>query len=226
MKISIDRIRPAMLLPFLLLLGGCATNRSFIALDVPANAGAGSSEMEPTKVAVIGEIVDLREFQENPRDPSIPSLKKGEQYKLDSEGKLQAIARKRNGYGKAIGDIQLQPPQSVATITRQLVATGFRQRGYKVIEPGVDIPASAVRVDVDITKFWAWMNPGFWTLRMDAQLETKLKLSGGKQATIDVAASGNKHAQTGMEDNWKQAYERTFQGYLDILKVELEKAGF
>ena len=33
----------------------------------------------------------LREFQENPRDPSIPSLKKGEQYKLDSEGKLQAI---------------------------------------------------------------------------------------------------------------------------------------
>ena len=215
-----------MLLPFLLLLGGCATNRSFIALDVPANAGAGSSEMEPTKVAVIGEIVDLREFQENPRDPSIPSLKKGEQYKLDSEGKLQAIARKRNGYGKAIGDIQLQPPQSVATITRQLVATGFRQRGYKVIEPGVDIPASAVRVDVDITKFWAWMNPGFWILRMDAQLETKLKLSGGKQATIDVAASGNKHAQTGMEDNWKQAYERTFQGYLDILKVELEKAGF
>jgi hypothetical protein len=223
MKLSIDHIRPAMLLPFLLLLGACATNRSYIALDVPA--GAGASGMDPAKVAVIGEIVDQREFQENPRDPSIPSLKKGEEYKLDAQGKLQAIARKRNGYGKAIGDIQLQPPQSVTSITRQLVVTGFQQRGFRVIGPGEAAPANAVRVDVDITKFWAWMNPGFWTLRMDSQLETTLKLSGGKQASLVVAASGNKYAQTGMEDNWKQAYERTFQDYLDTLKAELEKAG-
>ena len=223
MKLSIDHIRPAMLLPFLLLLGACATNRSYIALDVPA--GAGASGMDPAKVAVIGEIVDQREFQENPRDPSIPSLKKGEEYKLDAQGKLQAIARKRNGDGKAIGDIQLQPPQSVTSITRQLVVTGFQQRGFRVIGPGEAAPANAVRVDVDITKFWAWMNPGFWTLRMDSQLETTLKLSGGKQASLVVAASGNKYAQTGMEDNWKQAYERTFQDYLDTLKAELEKAG-
>lgn len=223
MKLSIDRIRPALLLPFLLLLGACATNRSYIALDVPA--GTGASGTDPAKVAVIGEIVDQREFQENPRDPSIPSLKKGEEYKLDAQGKLQAIARKRNGYGKAIGDIQLQPPQNVATITRQLVATGFQQRGFRVLELGEAVPANAVRVDVDILKFWAWMNPGFWTLRMDSQLETTLKVSGGKQASINVAASGNKYAQTGMEDNWKQAYERTFQDYVETLKVELEKAG-
>lgn len=223
MKLFLERIRPAALLPLLLLLGACATNRSYIALNVPA--GSGASGIDPAKVAVIGEIVDQREFQENPREPSIPSLKKGEQYKLDARGKLQAVARKRNGYGKAIGDIQLQPPQDVATITRQLVATGFQQRGFRVLEPGETVPADAVRVDVDINKFWAWMNPGFWTLRMDAQLETSLKVSGSKQASLNVAASGNKYAQTGMEDNWKQAYERTFQDYLDTLKAELEKAG-
>lgn len=223
MKPFFERIRPAAMLPFLLLLGACATNRSYIALDVPA--GAGANAMDTAKVAVIGEIVDKREFQENPRDPSIPSLKKGEEYKLDAQGKLQAVARKRNGYGKAIGDIQLQPPQNVATITRQLVATGFQQRGFRVLEPGEAVPENAVRVDVDINKFWAWMNPGFWTLRMDAQLETTLNVTGNKQATLNVAASGNKYAQTGMEDNWKQAYERTFQDYLDTLKAELEKAG-
>ena len=62
-------------------------------------------------------------------------------------------------------------------------------------------------------------------MRMDAQLETTLNVSGALQANINVAASGNKYAQTGTEDNWKQAYERTFQDYLETLKAELEKAG-
>ena len=223
MKLHLERLRPAMLLPILLLLGACATNRSYVTLDVPGATVA--SAAEPAKVAVISDIVDKREFQESPRDPSIPSLKKGEEYKLDAQGKLRAVARKRNGYGKAIGDIQLQPPQSVATITRQLVATGLQERGFRVLGPNDAAPENAVRVSVDINKFWAWMNPGFWTMRMDAQLETTLNVSGALQANINVAASGNKYAQTGMEDNWKQAYERTFQDYLETLKAELEKAG-
>lgn len=221
MKLPFNRFRTVLLLPALLLLGACATNRSYISLDVP------SSNASPTagKVAVIDEIIDSRDFQENPREPSTPSLKKGESYKLDSVGRLQAIARKRNGYGKAIGDIQLQPPQNVQTITRQLISKGLAERGYRVVAPGEAAPDGALRFKVDIEKFWAWLNPGFWTLRMDAEITTKVTYDGARQGSFNVSASGNKHAQTGMEGNWKQSYERTFEEYLKSLEAALEKEG-
>ena len=213
-------LRAALLLPCLLLLGACATNRSYINLAVPAGAPGAAA----TKVAVIESVKDEREFQENPRDPSIPSLKKGEKFTLDAEGRKSAIGRKRNGYGMAIGDIQLQSPQTVESITRQLVTTGLQQRGYRVVDAGPAAPADALRVNVAIREFWAWLTPGFWSIDMEAKLKTILQFEGASGGSTEVAAYGKKTAPTGREDNWKQAYDRAFGDYLDKQKTALEQS--
>lgn len=203
------------------LLGACATNRSYISLAVPDPGTVVSGD----KVAVIESVTDQREFQEDPDEPSTPSLKKGKNYALDAESRKSAIARKRNGYGMAIGDIQLQAPQTVETITRQLVAFGLQQRGYRVVEQGTTIPPDALRVRVGIMEFWAWLTPGMWAIDMEARLRTLLQLSGGADRQIEVAASGKKTAPTGREDNWKQAYDRAFQDYLEKQKAAFDQAG-
>lgn len=207
-------------LPLLLLLGACATNRSYIALDVPS----ADTRIDGGKIAVIESVVDQRKFEEDPDEPSTPSLKKGEKYALDDEGRKAAIARKRNGYGMAIGDIQLQPPQTVETITRGLVAEGLQQRGYRVVEAG-EAPADALRVQVGIDEFWAWLTPGFWAIEMEAKLKTLLRFSGASTTReIKVSAYGSKAAQTGMEDNWKTAYGRAFEDYLAKQKAAFDQA--
>ncbi len=214
-------LRRAAACALLLLLTACATNRSYVSLEVPVGAVAGQGD----KIAVIGEVNDRREFQENPDDPSIPSLKKGAEYALDTEGRKSAIARKRNGYGKAIGDIQLQPPQTVVSITRQLVADGLQQRGYRVLADGEAAPDGALRVDVDIREFWAWLTPGFWSIGLEAKINTLLKFSGAHSGDAEVAAYAEKRAQTGVEDNWKETYDRAFRDYLQKQQASLQAQG-
>ena len=212
----------ACLMPVFLLLGACATNRSFISLAVPVPAATVNAG---DKVAVIDSIEDHRDFQSDPDDPSTPSLKKGAKYALDAEGRTSAIGRKRNSYGKAIGDIQLLLPQTVVTITRQLVASGLNQRGYRVLDDGVAAPPNALHVVVDIEEFWAWLTPGFWAVDMEAKMKTTLKLSGADSRTVEIAGYGRKTAPTGREDNWKQAYSRVFEDYLAKQKSALDQAG-
>src|SRR5688572_29725095 len=138
-----------------------------MALTVPDAAVAGDG----ARVAVIESVTDLREFQDNPSDPSIPSLKKGDEFALDAEGRKRAIARKRNGYGKAMGDILLEGTETVETLSRDLVVRGLAERGYRVLDPGATAPSDALRVKVGVREFWAWFSPGFWTVSMEAKLK-------------------------------------------------------
>ncbi len=221
MDVHASKWRLVLLLPSILLLAACATNRSYISLVVP-NPG---TVVSGDKVAIIETVTDQREFQQDPDEPSTPSLKKGEKYELDAEGRKSAIARKRNGYGMAIGDINLQPPQTVETITRQLITSGLQQRGYRVVDQGAAAPSDALRVKVGIKEFWAWLTPGFWAIDMEAKLKTMLQFSGTADREIEVAAYGKKTAPTGREDNWKQAYDSAFQDYLQKQKAAFDQAG-
>jgi hypothetical protein len=208
------------LLPLMLALAACATNRSYVSLDVPSTGVAADGG----KVAVIESVSDERLFEDDPDEPSTPSLKKGDKYSLDVEGRKSAIARKRNGYGIAIGDIMLQPPQTIETITHDLVADGLRAQGFRVVGPGEAAPADAMRVKVRVKEFWAWLTPGFWAIDMEARMKTLLEFGQGDR-TIEVAAYGKKTAPTGREDNWKQAYDRAFRDYLDKQKTAFEQSG-
>jgi hypothetical protein len=207
-----------------LLLGACATTRGEMSLAVPTDAAAPTAlaapaeagpEASTAKVAVIERVSDRRQFEENPRDPSIPSLKKGSDYALDAEGRKRAIARKRNGYGKAMGDILLEGGDTVETLARGLVENGLRERGYRILAAGEPVPADALRLQVDVNEFWAWFSPGFWAVSMEAKLRFDIQAEGpaGSQS-FSIPAYGINKGQSGREANWRLAYDRAFEDYL------------
>jgi hypothetical protein len=205
-----------------LMTTACATSRGEMALAVPDAVVAGDG----AKVAVIESVTDLREFQDNPSDPSIPSLKKGDEFELDAEGRKRAIARKRNGYGKAMGDILLEGTETVETLSRDLVVRGLAERGYRVLDPGATAPADALRVKVGVREFWAWFSPGFWTVSMEAKLKLDISATGPAGSdTLTVAGYGINKGGTGKEDNWRVAYDRAFEDYLLKQRAAFEGAG-
>lgn len=213
------RFKVLVLVPALLLLSACATSRSTLALNLPQQGTVVNAD----KVAVIGVVEDQRQFEEDPDDPSTPSLKKGEKYALDAEARKKAIARKRNGYGVAIGDIMLEGDATVDSLTRELVAQGLRERGYRVLAPGEAAPEGSVPLRVGIKEFWAWWTPGFWTAKIEARVRTSIDAPSGR--SIKVTGYGENFVQNGRNLNWQQAYDRAFADYRVKLAAALQAAG-
>ena len=88
----------------------------------------------------------------------------------------RALARKRNGYGAALGDVLLAPPQTAAALVGAAVTAGLRDSGYRVLEPNDPGYASAAKVNVRIVEFWSWVTPGFAQIKLDNA--TQLVLEG------------------------------------------------
>ena len=192
-------------------------------LNVPAASEAVAADARPVVVEVVE---DQREFQVNPRDPSIPSLKEGAAYDLDAEGRKRAIARKRGSYGMALGDILLEGDQTVETITRDLVAKGLAERGFRVLGAGEPVPEDTIRMRVGIREFWAWFSPGFWAVSMEAKMKIRFDVvdaTGSRR--FEVSAYGINKGQSGREANWLLAYDRAFEDYLAKQRTSFQQNG-
>jgi len=156
-------------LVLLLALNGCATSRGMVSIQVPAALPSTSA-----RTLTIAQISDDRTFEIKPSEPSIPSLKNDEI--SDTAITARAVARKRNSYGKALGDILLPEGQTVAMLVEQALTSAFTEAGYRVVaagEPGYD---EAARVSASIEQFWSWFTPGFWAAHLE--FETRVRLDG------------------------------------------------
>ncbi|MCE8034142.1 flagellar biosynthesis protein [Billgrantia tianxiuensis] len=191
-------------------LAGCATNRSEIALAVPEVSseqyiGAGQE-------VLIGEVVDRRIFEEAPREPSTPSLGSGGVSQASDEIKARAIGRKRNSYGKAMGDILLEEGQSVEEVVRSSLTLALQEAGYNVLAepagPGVDAPI----IDVYINEFWAWFSPGFWAITLNTRISTDLELREGSAQEV-VAIHAQQSRQVATEAAWVEIVEKALDDY-------------
>jgi len=147
---------------------GCATSRGTLAYTPRESVDLGEGPL-----VRIASVVDARHFEQNPSDPSIPSLKGGEIE--DPAITSRAIARKRNTYGKALGDVLLPEGSSVADLVRAAVARGLREGGYRVRAEGEEGFGEAAAVDVEIRKFWMWFTPGFWAAHLEFRTAIALK---------------------------------------------------
>ncbi|MDY0206991.1 MAG: hypothetical protein RBR82_10260 [Pseudomonas sp.] len=136
---------------------GCATNRGIV--DIPYESSMNPDEGQVVKFI---RITDKRDFQLKPSQANIPSLKNGEIN--DSAITERAIARKRNTYGKALGDILLPEGKTVMDVVESRLSAGFRDNGYKVLSRGDDGYNEALPIEVDIKDFWGWFSPGFWSI--------------------------------------------------------------
>jgi len=148
-------------------LVGCATNRGILDVRIsePPNPASGR--------AVTIHVTDSRKFESAPKVASIPSLKGNEIG--DKAITSRAIARKRNGYGKAIGDILLPEGRTVEVLVKEALVKSFRESGYRVINDAADSKDIAVPIEADIEQFWSWVTPGFWSISMEFEAKVNIK---------------------------------------------------
>ena len=197
----------------LILFSGCATNRGIvdISVDAPINPDSG-------KIVKIAAVRDARKFELKPDIPSIPSLKGGEIN--DPSITSRAIARKRNGYGKALGDILLPEGKTVSQVVEKALIKAFRESGYKVVSETDVEYAEAIPVEADIEQFWAYFEPGFWViaLHFDADITLAGEITPLKEG-CSIKVSEKQRGQMADTRAWKSIFN---QG-MKVLVIEFQK---
>ncbi|WP_350575164.1 flagellar biosynthesis protein [Pseudomonas sp. HY2-MNA-CIBAN-0224] len=145
--------------------------------------------------------VDERNFQIKPRSADIPSLKNDEI--TDKSITERAIARKRDGFGKAYGDVLLPPGLTVSGVVSEAVASAYRQAGYEVVP---DAGARDVtKVKVHIVEFWGWLSPGFFSLAVNNK--SHLRIESLEAADLKVVTRKRESMQVVTETDWKEITE-------------------
>lgn len=183
-----------------LFLGGCATGRGTlnVQVDVPVNPAQG-------KVVRISEVKDSRVFEIKPKKPSIPSLMNDDDYS-NADIKARAIARKRGGYGNALGDIVLPEGFTVRMLVNKIITRAFREAGYSVVDNDSVPVENAIPVTIDIKQFWGWLNPGFTsaTVEFIAELDVKGNIPGFEKGKA-IAGKGKESSMAASTKTWNAA---------------------
>jgi len=210
------------------LLGGCASARReqralagqrSIALDTPQAAPAAIS-----KGAIsITSVTDNRVFQNKPTEPFMPSVN-GDVATMTPAQKSSMIGRQRNAYGKAVGDIALANNDTVERQARALVETALKNSGWQ-ITPAASAPATAA---VSINEFWAWFTPGAFTASFEARVTCTITMAkaGSPPVAITIQGYGRNQGGTFSDANWKVAYDRAYENFLENARAKLDATPF
>jgi uncharacterized lipoprotein YajG len=208
------RLHPACKLALLLLcttLVGCATSRSELKLTDPT-ADAPAPAVRKAQTVLIRAVTDQRVFEQAPKDPSIPSLGFEGAAQATAEVKARAIGRKRNTFGAALGDVLLENGQTVTGVVRDSLAAGLRQAGYRVTSNAAEAGPSPLVMDVAVKEFWAWFNPGFWSITLSTRITTDLVIQGGPPSmTVNVLAQDSR--QAAFESAWIEIVDKALKEY-------------
>ncbi|WP_409523690.1 hypothetical protein [Nitrincola sp. MINF-07-Sa-05] len=200
-----------------LFLGGCATNRGVLDLDVPDSA---STEQPNGKSVYINSVTDNRIFEQNPATPDIPSLGFGGSESASAELKHRAIARKRNSYGKALGDILLPENRTVESVITDSLVRSLSELGYVIVENQSDITDETIIIDTSIEKFWSWMNPGFWALTLTSEIETNISISSPESDTKKIQARTEGKFQIANTSSWTEIMMLNLEKYNEEVKEQ------
>ena len=191
-------------------MAGCATSRSEIELSSPVVAPS-DTVVSSGRTAVIRSVKDERVFEQDPDEPSTPSLGFGGADKASPDIKARAIGRKRGGFGMAMGDVLLQEGKTVEGLVRENLAAALVQAGYQVKNEEAG-ESSTLVIDVHIKEFWAWFQPGFWSITLSTNIVTDLDLSGAASpTTISVHAEDSRQMAT--ESAWMEIVSKALEDY-------------
>ncbi|BAN27574.1 hypothetical protein [Caballeronia insecticola] len=183
------------------ILAGCAVGRTTVDVSAPQETNPATG-----KYVRIAPALDKRTFAVAPPSADIASLDPGQD--SSDASKARAIGRKRGGFGKALGDVVLPEGKTVSGLVEGAVTSGFQQAGYIVVKPGDPKFADATPVTAQIIDFWAWFQPGFWSVTTNHKSE--LRLSGDVGAlhgtqTVKTRVSESKQVVT--SSDWQQIVE-------------------
>lgn len=203
-------------------LSGCATSRGLI--QVPTPAPVSSQEIPNSKKVIIALVEDDRLFQDKPPTADIPSLKDG-LAKASAEEKAKAVARKRNGYGKALGDILLEK-ETVSELLKKRTTLALKKSGYDVLEDNEANRANADLVlNIKINKFWSWFQPGFASIKINSEIDTDIFNTKNSTAEpIHVYSKVVRSAQVANGTKWIENIDNVLNDYETKLISSLPKA--
>lgn len=184
------------------ILAGCATGRTTVDVSVPQ-----STNPTAGKYVRIDSAQDKRTFTVAPPSADMASLDPAED--SSDASKARAIGRKRNGYGKALGDVVLPEGKTVSGLVESALTAGFQQAGYVVVKQGDPNFDSAAPVTAQIVDFWAWFQPGFWAVTTNQKSEVKLSGDVGAlhgAQTVKTRVSESKQVVT--SGDWQEIVEK------------------
>jgi hypothetical protein len=198
-------------------MSGCAGNRGIIDFEVDSGTNPKSG-----KYVTIAKVIDSRIFEARPKKPSIPSLMGG---KIDDVAiKARAIARKRNSYGMAMGDILLPEGRTVSNVIEEAVIKSLRDKGYVVVEKDSPDYTKAIPVEVDIQKFWGWSYMGLWAFSLNFEAEITMRgqdiFPTGDEEKI--RGSITLHSQIADTRAWTNTLQRGLDNFIAAIKVRLK----
>ncbi|MBL8266945.1 hypothetical protein [Steroidobacter sp.] len=203
----------SLLMVAFLACSGCVVGRRSIELEVPSAAKIVNASKGTVSIA---SVVDKRQFENKPSDPSIPSID-GDVNSMGAAERNKMIGRQRNTWGKAMGDVALAEGQTVESRTRQLVTEAFQRRGYTVTDA-----KSKNRADIVIDKFWAWFTPGMFVIDFEANLRADMNVSlNGRTSKFTVTGYGKKGGGMASDEHWRDAYSSAFEDFLKNLDAVL-----
>ncbi|MGN8343434.1 flagellar biosynthesis protein [Pseudomonas sp. SMV71] len=195
-------------------LVGCATNRSEV--DVTGPAPQPGTQGQGRQVYI--SAVDERVFQIDPRSADIPSLKNDEEVN-DASITQRAIGRKRNGFGKGLGDVVLPSGRTVSQLVGNAVATAYQQAGYQVVTTPTP---SAAAVNVHIIEYWSWFSPGAFTVAVNNKAHLKIESPGA--APLEVISGARDSMQVATDSDWKKINEQGLSAIVTETGKQLGKA--
>jgi hypothetical protein len=184
------------------ILAGCAVGRGTVDVSAPQGTNPATG-----KYVRIDSVQDKRTFTVAPPSADMASLDPDED--SSDASKARAIGRKRGGFGKALGDVVLPEGKTVSGLVEGALATGFQQAGYIIVKQGDPNFATATPVTAQIIDFWAWFQPGFWSVTTNQKSE--LQLSGDVGAlhgaqTFKTRVSESK--QVVVSSDWREIVEK------------------
>lgn len=184
------------------ILAGCAVGRTTVDVSVPQGTNPATG-----KYVRIDSVQDQRTFTVKPASADMASLDPDED--SSDASKARAIGRKRNGYGKALGDIVLPEGKTASGLVESALATGFQEAGYIVVKEGDPNFAAAAPVNAKIIDFWAWFQPGFWSISTNQKSELQLSGDvGALHGTQTVTTRVSESKQVVVSSDWKEIVEK------------------
>jgi hypothetical protein len=196
---------------------GCALSRGQI--DIPI-----AKVVNPVSSVIVkfSEINDRRVFEVNPRKANIPSLKEGAP--SDKTIKKRAVARKRNSFGAALGDIILPEGRTVEHVIEEALTKALRESGIRVVSKGEAGYDTARPVQADIMQFWAWFRPGFWAITME--YEARVVLRGNwpiAESDREILSEARLTGQIASSSEWRRLFSKGVDNLIDNVKRVIQR---
>ena len=162
------------------MLCGCAPKGRFVTLP---DKQAPSNVSKKTKIYV-ESVKDVRAFENDPKQASIPSLYKHNVNEVSAKEKQKYIGRTRSSYGKGLWNVILENKQRTTSIVRARIEDAFRSNGYQVVKNENEIDKDTISVNARIEKLWTYMTLGAVKVGLNADISTILSVNNKELSTV------------------------------------------